>query len=195
MSRQASRGVPLGPRSVRGNAGRDAGNFVSPRETGSSVASPSRARFDSGHVWSDCRQNDPICIAPAQGLGRLSTNYGCAGGPKPAWPLTGVRFGPELTHGVSTKLSRLPRRAAAARSRSSRACAYTRSVIAGSACPSLPATVRMSTPAPISSVALKCRRSWNLNWYCCLRPVALASASSESHRRANARVKLLGVLG
>jgi len=148
MSRQASRGVPLGPRSVRGNAGRDAGNFVSPRETGSSVASPSRARFDSGHVWSDCRQNDPICIAPAQGLGRLSTNYGCAGGPKPAWPLTGVRFGPVLTHGVSTKLSRLPRRAAAARSRSSRACAYTRSVIAGSACPSLPATVRMSTPAP-----------------------------------------------
>src|SRR5258708_6428098 len=53
----------------------------------------------------------------------------------------------------------LPMTSAAARSRSSRAWLYTRRVTEGSECPSRPATVRTSTPAPISWVAVKCRRS------------------------------------
>src|SRR5579862_165941 len=51
--------------------------------------------------------------------------------------------------------STLPMIAAADRLRSSIACEYTRSVKEGSECPSLPATVRTSTPAPISCVAVK----------------------------------------
>lgn len=86
------------------------------------------------------RAGNASCVANRATTSRVSHTFETAGPPQ-------ASFGSPKTNP--------PNSSAAALSRSATTCEYTRKVIAGSACPSRPATVRTSMPAAMAWVAAK----------------------------------------